>query len=1222
MKVKEINRTANMAWSPSCQHPVYLAAGTAAQQLDATFSTTAALEIYQLNLSDDGTEMPLISSLTTEHRFHKLVWSNQGMTDESHPNGIIIGGIDNGNVMLYDAAKLLENEEGFITKTDKHIGAVRALDVNPFQANLLASGASDSEIYIWDLNNPTNPMTPGTKSQPPDDISCLAWNRQVQHILASTSPGGRSVVWDLRKNEPIIKVTDHSSRIRCKAVAWHPEVATQMVLASEDDHAPVIQMWDLRFATSPLKTLENHQRGVLAIAWCPQDPDLLLSCAKDNRILCWNPNSSVAGGEVVYELPTSTQWCFDVQWCPRNPAVISTSSFDGNISIYSLMGGGQVVQQQQQTTDMIAESFPGAQPFTPPQQDDAPKQPVLLKKPPKWLRRPVGASFGFGGKLVTFKCVKQIPQQQQRVTRQVCISQVVTEQDLLKRSSQLEATLQNGNYADFCNMKINNATNELESRLWNFLKVNFEKDSRERFLSLLGYDPRELSKKVATAIGEPVTIANGTDGGIDATELAQKMELLAADGKSSDALLGSGQNTPSIGSKTPDSDAAAAFDVIASQGPVEIHAGKKTEDSRSQSPFPISTDKDTDGLISQSLLAGNFEAAVEVCLKADRLADAVVLAIAGGTHLLAKTQRKYFEKMKSPTSRLISAIVTKDWSDIVNCCELDNWSEALAALMTYAKAEEFGTLCDALGKRLESERDGAMSANACLCYISSGNVDNLVSCWTKLSANNSSPQTLQDLIEKVMILKRAVEQRKGRGSEGTSGVLANKLSQYAKLLAAQGSLGTAMQYLGQSQEQTILELQDRLYWAQGNSAAGQQVPPFPFNKIHVRSEPVPEPVQNVQQQQQQQQQQKYEQSVGVNSFQTTTVSSSQYYASQVMSQAQQKSQQQFAYQDQIANQPGGAYDSTPPTTAESGSPNIYSKQGGFGGKYPTYPQSTQVQSYSYSSQPNYSQAQPGFPSYGPTPSSMFSSTPSSYSTSTAPSTSQPYMTPDQTGYSQTAGPTPGAPSVSSQQPTMPPASEVAPGWNDTPYIRSSKKKATPKQPYVAPEPITAPLFGVPQEEMPSPLGVNQDAPGAPTAYAQTSQQVPVYPSIQTSMPSQPQPDPPKEKAPIPSEHQILCSTFDGLTQRCASAASNPQIKRKLDDVNKRLNALYDKLRENALSPNIIAGLHEISQAIINYNYQHGLGVHQQIVATSNFSEIGTFMPGLKVLMQVATQLRV
>lgn len=80
-------------------------------------------------------------------------------------------------------------------------------------------------------------------------------------------------------------------QVRWKVVQWHPDVATQLCLASEDDQAPIIELWDLRFATSPLKTFQNHQRGVLSIAWNPHDSDLLLSCAKDNRILCWNPNS-------------------------------------------------------------------------------------------------------------------------------------------------------------------------------------------------------------------------------------------------------------------------------------------------------------------------------------------------------------------------------------------------------------------------------------------------------------------------------------------------------------------------------------------------------------------------------------------------------------------------------------------------------------------------------------------------------------------------------------------------------------------------------------------------------------------------------------------------------------------------------------------------------------------------------------------------------------------
>ena len=61
---------------------------------------------------------------------------------------------------------------------------------------------------------------------------------------------------------------------------------------------------------------------------------------------------------------------------------------------------------------------------------------------------------------------------------------------------------------------------------------------------------------------------------------------------------------------------------------------------------------DTDGLVSQAILTGNFEAAVEMCLHDDRMADAILLAIAGGPELLASTQRKYFKKTKSHTSRV------------------------------------------------------------------------------------------------------------------------------------------------------------------------------------------------------------------------------------------------------------------------------------------------------------------------------------------------------------------------------------------------------------------------------------------------------------------------------------------------------------------------------------------------------------------------------------------
>ena len=38
--------------------------------------------------------------------------------------------------------------------------------------------------------------------------------------------------------------------------------------------------------------MTGHEKGVLSLSWCKQDADLLLSCGKDNRALCWNPQTS------------------------------------------------------------------------------------------------------------------------------------------------------------------------------------------------------------------------------------------------------------------------------------------------------------------------------------------------------------------------------------------------------------------------------------------------------------------------------------------------------------------------------------------------------------------------------------------------------------------------------------------------------------------------------------------------------------------------------------------------------------------------------------------------------------------------------------------------------------------------------------------------------------------------------------------------------------------
>nr|XP_045217316.1 protein transport protein Sec31B isoform X14 [Macaca fascicularis] len=808
MKLKELERPAVQAWSPASQYPLYLATGTSAQQLDSSFSTNGTLEIFEVDFRDPSLDLKHKGVLSASSRFHKLIWGSfgSGLLESS---GVIAGGGDNGMLILYNVTHILSSgKEPVIAQKQKHTGAVRALDFNPFQGNLLASGASDSEVFIWDLNNLNVPMTLGSKSQyseqPPEDVKALSWNRQAQHILSSAHPSGKAVVWDLRKNEPIIKVSDHSNRMHCSGLAWHPDIATQLVLCSEDDRLPVIQLWDLRFASSPLKVLESHSRGILSVSWSQADAELLLTSAKDSQILCLNLESS----EVVYKLPTQSSWCFEVQWCPRDPSVFSAASFDGWISLYSVMGRSWEVQHMR-LADKISSSFSKGQPLPPLQVPEQVAQASLippLKKPPKWIRRPTGVSFAFGGKLVTFglPSTRLVPQPCPRL---VFISQVTTESEFLMRSTELQEALESGNLLNYCQNKSQQALLQSEKMLWQFLKVTLEQDSRMKFLKLLGYSKDELQKKVATWLKSDVGLGEGPQ---------PKGNDLNSDRQQAFCSQASKHTTEEA------SASSAFFDELVPQN---------------MTPWEIPITKDVDGLLSQALLLGELGPAVELCLKEERFADAIILAQAGGADLLKQTQERYLAKKKTKISSLLACVVQKNWKDVVCTCSLKNWREALALLLTYSSTEKFPELCDMLGTRMEQEGGRALTSEARLCYVCSGSVERLVECWAKCH-QALSPMALQDLMEKAMVLNRSLELLRGPHGVSPGPATTYRVTQYANLLAAQGSLATAMSFLPSDCAQPpVQQLRDRLFHAQGSAVLGQQSPPFPYPRIVVGAIP-------------------------------------------------------------------------------------------------------------------------------------------------------------------------------------------------------------------------------------------------------------------------------------------------------------------------------------------------------------------------------------------------
>ncbi|KAL5261717.1 hypothetical protein ACHWQZ_G007426 [Mnemiopsis leidyi] len=1108
MRIKEVLRTSNLSWSPGQVHPLYIAAGTSAKQLDASFrkshtsnfSTSSTLEIFEVDTSTKGWDMPVRGSLTVSSRFNVINWGSV-----EREMGLIAGGGDNGVISLWDPAKILSGgEDALECELPKHCGPVRSMDFNPAKKCLLASGASASEIHIVDINNPSVLMTPGPKAQPEDDVVALAWNKQVEHILASAHPNSaRSIVWDLRKNEPIIQVTDASNRVRCSCIAWHPDVATQLLTCSDEDRYPVIQMWDLRFATAPTMVLEGHGRGIQTLAWCGSDGGMLLTSSRDDHMICWNPNNTaVPGGEKLVEFTAPSQWTFDMGWCTRNPYLVASSAFSGKLSVFSLFGGNEEIPEQPERTRISSDPFaPGPPP------PSAPMNIPTMNQAPKWLMKPCGVSFGFGGKLISFDST----------SNEITVMQVTTETELLERSEKLEQALQENTLLQFCSDKADATDDTDDKQIWSFLKSTFDGKPRQKYLELLGYKAEDLK------------------------DMVQNL-------------------SETVGELTLDNDTA-----IINKSDADSSSSEKAT-----KPLVIDTSTGVDGLICRAMLLGQFEVVVDLCLKAGRMADALAVAMAGGRELFQKTQQEYFRQATSPSAALLSCIISQRWSNLVESVDLSNWKEALAILLSYAKPTEFNALCDTLAGRLSG--DPNYSLEATLCYICSGNVAELLECWQDAnSEDSSSPLQLQELIEKVMCLQST--NSTNRPLDGDK-VVANLLK-YSQLLAEQGKLSNALTYISATPTDAAAEFKYKLHMAINDPSLPR--PPVPYVRARLPS--------------------------AASSVTPSSPAASTYtgYTNSTYNPTAY-TPSSYAPSSAPSYAPSSAPSYTPssyaPTASIVSGTSSYTPPAKIAYQPPAYKAPEPPAPTPAPQQPTFQPPPvnyPPAPSHSQPPATYTPPAPGSFSGSSV-SNFTPYM------------PGPGA------EPSTPPAKPVARpkgAWNDPPML----KKKTVTIPPVAAQKITTPVVG--------PVKTVDLDPYSPANYPaqEPGFQQPYNPNSYPAAPAEPAPVPaPVEKPPVPDHYLPMLSALESATNDCKNVSQNPTHRRKLEEVTVKLEALKDKLRYDAVSGTVVESLNQIAGALHVKDYNTALYYHSHIAQTANFSEVGSFLPGIKVLLQIGAQL--
>lgn len=672
MKIKDIPGTSTFAWSSDVL-PL-LATGSAAGAIDLNFSSLSHLELWD----PLGQNALAIFSSRLDDKFTALAWLRPF---EGRPRGVLVGAMETGEIQFWDADLMISSQslsKSLIHTSKKHRGIAKCLLFNPHQAHVLATGGQHGEIFIWDIRTFADPFAPGRAMTAMDEISCVAWNNAVSHILATTSNGGFTSIWDLKSKREVLHLSYNGllGRADFSWVAWHPLQLTKLATASQSDGCPLIMTWDLRNASEPEKILQGHNKGVLSLDWCLQDPELLISSGKDNATMLWNPITAVKLGEY----PVATNWTFLTKLAPRAPDVFATASFDGKIVVQTLQDTSPPLSEKVKATD--DNDFWSSIATT-----ETHRAIFDVQQAPSWLKTPCGVSFGFGSKIVTFKTEnnKSI----------ISVTKVASDSLSGDFAKSLHSAVQSNDYTEIIDAKVNDQ-GEPDHADWEVLQ-KLAKNGKDKLLQ----------------------------GIVDDSE---------ADSESN-GISNSQDNDEREGNLDDDLNDGSFFQNLAN----DIKSNKKLvqETFVPSGEFKILNDdqSENDAKLAKLLLSNKIADAVDICLEQGKILEALILSLEQSASVKENVKNYYFKNHSSDVlSRLIYSASSRDVLDVVSNADISNWREIASCISSYRKDNadfsskiiELGDRILASGADVKENRDNALT-----CYLAGGALDKVSSIWLK-----------------------------------------------------------------------------------------------------------------------------------------------------------------------------------------------------------------------------------------------------------------------------------------------------------------------------------------------------------------------------------------------------------------------------------------------------------------------------------------------------------
>lgn len=1095
--------------------------------------------------------------------------------------------------------------------------------------------------------------------------------------------------------------------------------------ASEDDANPNILMWDLRNARAPEKTLVGHDMGVLSLSWCKKDSNLLLSCGKDNKTIMWNPQTNEVLGSLSGSGNWSfeTQWSEtypEVVATASYDGKISVHSIQSAGPEQDDTGDSSTQDDNDffnQLPAIASKNEPSFALRSPPQWRRTPAG-ASFGFGGKLIHVRQSSGHPAKVKIETLsndeefaKSAKELEQDLES-TNLAEYCQKMAQQAKLPQDARLYNILQT--------LMHENPRSKLKEILG--LDKNALLDLAQTSEPVSETETKAPVSDVAPVDTIPSeeprndSTENPVEGAVDKAEASpvikaaddsddrgegpvedllskaldgsdEPAQASTEDGKlESDPFAAEGTSAPTaiddvFGASSGGDDflngitnhvdlkESETAPLLENQGqPIPVDdkqaetSSKVGLEDRTEFQLFHKGESKQDAIITRAILDGDFDIAADVCIKDNRLSDAFMFASCGTEECRQRVQKAYVQNNASaPYIRLLSSIVRRDYSDVAQHVDLENWKEMMVLLCTYASPDEFSLLSGLLGDRLRKSGSDANRENSSLCYIAGSNLEKAVSVWLQESKDSEtreikevlenpskdgpSPDLIHAMhllhfIQKVNVFRIAVDyqdEELGLKSGWKLEPLYEKYMEYSQLLASQGLYDIAIRYVNlvppaySDATQTL-----RRFLQVSNSSASQRV-------ASVRQENVPQPPVA------DRRQTPYA-PVGVSAFSP---------------QAPVRQSQQTSYAPQT-----GLY--TPLQAASPPVPSGPSPSGPHSNiNAPLLPPPRNMASPANNGPASQIRSLDGWNDAPISSSQVPRRTPS-----TAPrAITTPFPNAPRPAFQPSSAPPP--PRPISQSTAPPPVSNVGNQYQSLPQgaapgvyspvsqpVRSPalpqtmpgppppRPGPTPSMPVVAPpqSPYAAPYQAPPRPVVaPSPYESSSRSPYAPTQEINRSRQnssvsstyLPSGPPSQPSRPpNAPSPAPPKrattpaskyplgDRSHIPAEHKPIYEVLSSELDRVRRAAP-PTFQRQITDIDRRVNILFEHLNNSqGLSNELLQGLkslvsgmwfemvrHAYMIAVTSRDYATALALHLDLF-TSRTEECGQWMVGVKRLIDV------